>query len=208
MSSASPGALRRLLSVYTLLSIFVGGCRFVQVGSVDSSSDLRKPSDWKWDLDAMNVLCIEEVKKESDAKVMPLLIKDAMKRGLWRCAVEAIQTTAAAGISAWDTFTIENRLVNRELSQLKRVADDCKPDHHNTISPAFEWAESPDTIYLNVKFSHKLDAPATLDITPNVTLLPNQIKVEGWNSKKRFKLELNMYRDIVPENSNWTMVRV
>ncbi len=207
MPSAAPGALR-LFSFCILLLTLVGECRLGKVGAVDSSSDFCKPSDWKWDLDAMNVLCIEEVRKESDAKVLSSLITGSIRRGLWSCAAETLRAAAAAGSSAWDIFSIENRLLNTELSQLKRVADDCKPAVVHTISPAFEWAESPDTVYLNVKFSHRLDAPATLDITPGVTILPNQVKIEGRKGTKTFRLELNMYREIVPENSNWSMVCV
>ena len=29
---------------------------------------------------------------------------------------------------------------------------------------AFQWCQSGDTLFLNVKFSHKLDAPATLNV--------------------------------------------
>ena len=29
---------------------------------------------------------------------------------------------------------------------------------------ALQWAQSPDSVFLNVKFSHKMDAPATLDV--------------------------------------------
>ncbi len=203
MPLAIPGTLR-LFSFYIWLLTLAGECRLGKVGAVDSSSGFCKTGDWKWDLDAMNLFCLEEVRKASEDKVLSSLITDAMRRGLWECAAEALQAAAAVGLSVWDIFSMEHRLLNKELSQLKRVAEDCKPVQ--TISPAFEWAESPDTIYLNVKFSHRLDAPATLDVTPVVTIMPTKIKIEGRKGTKFFSLELNMYGDISPENSNWTMV--
>lgn len=36
------------------------------------------------------------------------------------------------------------------------------PTKRAGIAPAFEWAQSPDSVFINVKFSHKLDTPATL----------------------------------------------
>jgi hypothetical protein len=33
-----------------------------------------------------------------------------------------------------------------------------------TLSPAFRWAQSLDTVYIEVKFSTRLDSPACVDV--------------------------------------------
>ncbi len=193
-----------MFSFCVWLLILAGEFRSGKGEDVDSSPSFCTSGEWKWDLDVMNARCIEDVMKESDVEVLSALIADGIRRGLWDCTAKALQAIAAAGLSAWDIFSIEHRLLNKELSQLKRVADACKPVQ--TISPAFEWAESPGSIYLNIKFSHRLDAPATLDVTPDITIMPGQVIIEGHKGTRRFKLALDIYDDIDPENSNWSMV--
>ncbi len=193
----------KLFSFFLWLLTLAGGSKLGMVGADDSSGFCRT-SDWKFDLDAVNLFCIEEVKMATDESVILPFITEAMQRGLWECAAEALQAAAALGLSVWEIFLMEHRLLNKELSKLKRVAEHCKPAQ--TISPAFEWAESPDLIYMNVKFSHRLDAPATLDITPVVTILPNKLEIEGRKGTKEFSLELNLKNDVDPEKCNWTLV--
>lgn len=81
------------------------------------------------------------------------------------------------------------------------------------IPPAFEWAQSPDSLFLNVKFAHKLDTPATL----GCALGDSDVKIEERSlslraacaaQKKVFSLGLSLLRDISPSESSWSMLSV
>ena len=82
------------------------------------------------------------------------------------------------------------------------------PTHMTSISPAFQWAQSVDTIFIGVKFAHKLDTPATLgvevesfDVTDSTMTLVASSKTKG----KRFTLELPLFDHVVPDSSTWKM---
>lgn len=47
-----------------------------------------------------------------------------------------------------------------------------------TLSPAFQWAQDLNTVALSIKFSHRIDSPACIDIyDQNVTIDENNITV-------------------------------
>ena len=82
------------------------------------------------------------------------------------------------------------------------------PTHMTSISPAFQWAQSVDTIFIGVKFAHKLDTPATLgvevesfDVTDSTLTLVASSKTKG----KRFTLELPLFDHVIPDSSTWKM---
>lgn len=81
------------------------------------------------------------------------------------------------------------------------------------IPPAFEWAQSPDSVFLNVKFAHKLDTPATLGCAladKDVSLGDRALalRAECKAQKKVFALSLALLRDIVPGECSWSMLSV
>jgi hypothetical protein len=72
-----------------------------------------------------------------------------------------------------------------------------------------EWAQSPSEILLNIKFSHKLDAPATLNVEANnVTVISDKLILSASNGRKIFNLELDLHKNVIPEESTWSMASV
>lgn len=72
----------------------------------------------------------------------------------------------------------------------------------NSISPAFEWAQSGDWVYINAKMSHKLDAPATLNVvSEGVQMGERSLKFAASKDHKRFALDLALHADIDPDVS-------
>lgn len=70
----------------------------------------------------------------------------------------------------------------------------------NSISPAFEWAQSGDWVYINAKMSHKLDAPATLNVvSEGVHMTPTSLSFAASKDQKRFALDLDLHAEIDPE---------
>ena len=89
----------------------------------------------------------------------------AMRSGLWGCA-EILATVAAKGGNAAEVanqVSLEARSLTGRISQLRAALASLAPPTQ-IITPAFQWAQSPESLFLNIKFSHKLDAPATLDV--------------------------------------------
>lgn len=71
-----------------------------------------------------------------------------------------------------------------------------------SISPAFEWAQSGDWVYINAKMSHKLDAPATLNVvSEGVQMTARSLKFAASKDHKRFSLDLALHADINPDVS-------
>jgi hypothetical protein len=70
-----------------------------------------------------------------------------------------------------ETLDNEQKRVTKEVSLLKSLIDSsfkvtqieqsggAEQQQQRTIVPAFQWCQSANTIFINVKFSHKLDAP-------------------------------------------------
>jgi hypothetical protein len=84
----------------------------------------------------------------------------------------------------------------KEIASLKQLIDTFQPA--NYISPAFQWAQSPSEILLNIKFAHKLDAPATLNVEANtVNITSNSLLLLATNGRKNFKLELTFLNTII-----------
>lgn len=76
-----------------------------------------------------------------------------------------------------------------------------------SISPAFEWAQSPTEVYLQVKYAHKLDTPATLGCeADNVTIADKRVQFSAVCAakRKRFNLNLGLLRSVDSDLSSWS----
>ena len=80
------------------------------------------------------------------------------------------------------------------------------------VNCAFQWAQRPEFIYLNVKFSSRIDGPVTVLNVDNekVTLGNNSILFEaiGRQKPKTFRLNLTFHGAILPEQSTWSFASV
>ncbi|CAM9934847.1 unnamed protein product [Scytosiphon promiscuus] len=99
-----------------------------------------------------------------------------------------------------DAFQMEQRSITKQLNEIKSALQKGKPVQ--SISPAFEWAQSGDWIYINAKMSHKLDAPATLNVvSEGVQMTERSLKFAASKDHKRFSLDLALHADIDPDPS-------
>merc|ERR1711871_1037556 len=67
---------------------------------------------------------------------------------------------------------------------------------------------SADYVFINVKFAHKMDTPATLGVkSENVTITSHGLYFSAFSKtkNKRFLLDLKFPREIIPEESTWSM---
>jgi hypothetical protein len=82
----------------------------------------------------------------------------------------------------------------KELTNLLRI----KKGEKRIIAPAFEWTQSGDAVFLNVKLSHKIDTPATLGcvLTPeSVTMTKESLTLTAPCpiQHKTFELKLDLF---------------
>jgi hypothetical protein len=79
------------------------------------------------------------------------------------------------------------------------------------VNPAFEWAQSATHVYLGVKFAHKLDAPACIDLVDqdvSITAAAVRLHATCKGKNKRFVLELALLEPIDAGASTWSMASV
>ncbi|CAN0080294.1 unnamed protein product, partial [Ectocarpus sp. 4 AP-2014] len=124
----------------------------------------------------------------------------AMQKSWWQCASAVANALAKYGSEVEDAFQMEQRTITKHLNEIKSALEKGKP--MQSISPAFEWAQSGDWVYINAKMSHKLDAPATLNvISEGVQMEERSLKFAAARDHKRFSLDLSLHDAIDPEPS-------
>jgi len=150
-------------------------------------------------------------KTGSNAEVLSL----AMRSGWWNCAKEHVTKSSKGSGSAvqmqalLNHFDLEQRTITKNIQDLKAAIQSSMP--MSLIVPALQWAQSTEHIFLNVKFAHKLDAPATLNVeTSIVNVTSNRLVLEASDGRKNFILDLAFLREIVPEDAStsWQMASV
>ena len=132
----------------------------------------------------------------------------AVRSGFWVCAksiLASVQTSHVADYAS--TFDVEERVVLNEIASLKSVIATLLPVP--SINCPFKWAQSSTEIMLSVKFSHKIDAPATLNvIAKNVSLTSDRLVLLASNGAKNFHLDITFLDPVVPAESTWSMASV
>eukprot|EP00953_Heterococcus_sp_UTEX-ZZ885_P005658 3515-Heterococcus_DN1.PRE.2 len=133
-------------------------------------------------------------------------LSEALQKAWWNCSAAIIERLAqSSSVAALDNaFQTEQRAITKQLNALKSLLESSKPAQE--ISPAFEWAQSPDEVYINVKFAHKLDTPATLGVTIDaVDITADRLVLKGSSpGRKQFLLDLSLYGTVDPDNSSWS----
>eukprot|EP00968_Pinguiococcus_pyrenoidosus_P018681 scaffold1954_cov268-Pinguiococcus_pyrenoidosus.AAC.118 len=97
-------------------------------------------------------------------------LRATMQRSWWDCSLTVVELGTAQGVHDLEAeYNLASRTLKKQLGSLKTAIEGAKTTQ--VVNPAFEWAQSPNEVFLNVKFAHKLDAPATLDVkVQNVTI--------------------------------------
>ena len=81
------------------------------------------------------------------------------------------------------------------------------------VSPAYQWAQSPAMLFLDIKFSHRLDSPGCLEVqNSSVQISETKLTFTGncARSTQRIKLDLDLefHAEINPEESNYSLTSV
>ena len=148
-----------------------------------------------------------DLDKESGSR----LVEQLMARGHFATAARLLEVAKeAAELDLSTTFFQSASSIRGRLQTLS----DSLLGHAQAsgIPPAYEWAQSPSSIFLNVKFAHKLDTPATLGCevgeAPSFTNRSVRVFAECKEKRKAFLLSLALLRDIEPAGSSFSMASV
>ena len=126
----------------------------------------------------------------------------------WGCLKEYVKhelnTNPTVAVEMRKVVEIEERNLQNELRMLKRMIEGSLPQ--SIVTPAFQWAQGSHEIFLNVKFSHKIDAPATLNVEPmKVNLTSQELSLEATDGRKNFNLHIEFLHEVDPNNSTWSL---
>ena len=138
----------------------------------------------------------------------------ALDRGWWEPAESMLRSMRGRGEAVGGMHEVRSRATRirdhaTELINLLRVGANAE---ETVVACAFQWAQRPEYVYLNVKFSSRIDGPVTvLNVdNENVTLTPTSLEFEalGRQKPKTFRLALEFYKGIDPERSHWSFASV
>ena len=132
----------------------------------------------------------------STSPISALTFTSIVRNGFYECVKDIIAMYSANNkildnYSLKDVFDTESRFISKELNGIKTLIDNTYS--MKIVHPAFQWAQSVNELFLNVKFSHKIDAPATLNVEPsNVSLSDTGYLYLDANDKKSKRFLLNV----------------
>lgn len=145
----------------------------------------------------------------SDADEGRRVLEASLLRGWYDAASRAIDVAHAGG---HDLSTTLHQVSGRIRSRLSELSEQLtKTKHSEGIPPAFEWAQSVDSVFVNVKWAHKLDTPATLGCEAHEPAFAARrlvFRATCREKRKAFTLALDLNGDIVPENCTWANAAV
>lgn len=104
-----------------------------------------------------------------------------------------------------------SRNLKKNLEKITTLAEK-KSSKFQTVNPAFQWAQSTTAIFLDIKFSHRLETSACSSIYDlDVKILPDRFlfsaKCIRSGQNVRLLLEYEHYGEIVPEDSKYTQLK-
>lgn len=156
--------------------------------------------------EAEAIECLKGIKwTVEDVNELRELVSDTMLTGSHEISGYLIDLSRLLSVDVSSAVYQTAAKIRNSLSLLQERLS--APVKRAGIAPAFEWAQSPDSVFINVKFSHKLDTPATLGCEASAPVFEKNtvaFVAECEEKQKTFQLELTTYNDIVPEESYWT----
>ncbi|KAJ8603063.1 hypothetical protein CTAYLR_006657 [Chrysophaeum taylorii] len=135
--------------------------------------------------------CVERLDRGDVAWVAALSPQDLgaiVRSGDVECAKLLVARNLVDDRGAASLFA-EAEMALRGAERDLRVDDPQVPSM--AISPALEWAQSASAVFLRVKWSHKIDAPATLDVADVRVDCDSgtAIRIEAASSSKTFSVQ-------------------
>lgn len=199
------------MQIARLLCVSAAVC-FAETSSISagggSSSDAALSCIALSTADASAIACLPAF--APDVAVLRSALESCMLRGFWGCARAVLGLSRASKQDISGTLHATRTRISAALTTL---ADSLNLDQqvHDNISPAYEWAQSVEHVFLQVKWAHKLDAPATLGCKPDEpTFEPTSLTFRAACAEKRkaFSLSLALFGNVTVEDCSWANASV
>lgn len=160
-------------------------------------------------LDEFKQRCLNSL-ESTGGTVREVSFIESIRRGDWECAKMIVgHSVQLPAIDYRKIIDVETRLIEDQLDNLKKAISSLQVVPVPSINCPFKWAQSPTEIILSVKFSHKIDAPATLNVVAkNVSLTSERLLLLASDGKKNFHLDIEFLGGVVPDQSTWSMASV
>ena len=138
----------------------------------------------------------------------------ALDRGWFEAAKRVLALMRSRGDSVASLAEVRNSATRirdqaTEVINLMRTGANAE---ETVVSTAFQWAQRPEFVYLNVKFSSRIDGPVTcLNVDNERIEFGNEtmfFEGTGRQKPKLFRLNLTFYGAILPEQSSWSFASV
>lgn len=131
-----------------------------------------------------------------------------LNRGEYHAAEVYMTQLSKRGIKYREDLKIA---INSILKRLEEITNKYRFEEHEiqTVNPAFQWAQSLDHVFIEIKFAHRHDAPGCLevkneivDFTSEHSLQFTAYCVQG-DTPIKFFLDLDFFADVNKEASTW-----
>jgi len=152
----------------------------------------------------VETVCLDGLRSENALPFKQSDFSSAVKKGWWEVAREVIVLGKQSGMEFESEVDMEHRILKQKIDRLKTTAKQSLANG-NYITPAFQWAQSKDALFLEVKFAHKMDAPSYAHTKiDDVAFAIDTMNLTASGKDKSFKLNLRFHKDILPENCTWS----
>ena len=135
-------------------------------------------------------------------------LEACMLRGWWAGARRVLSHARAARVDLTGALHAARARIQASLTSL---ADSLNSEAlaGADIPPAYEWAQSVDQVFLQVKWAHKLDAPATLGCKPEPPAFgADSVAFRAECQRKAFALQLQLWGNVSVEQCTWASASV
>ncbi|OEH75140.1 cs domain-containing protein [Cyclospora cayetanensis] len=124
-------------------------------------------------------------------------------KGWWKLAQEIILESHAVGVDVGSSVRRVVMEIRNHLLEVERLLSK-QHDAIAVMSPAFQWAESPLDIFLNIKFAYRWSSPGALSLEESSFSSDAQSftfsgLAQHSGVKRQYRLELSLFKQIVPE---------
>jgi len=179
-----------------------------------NSVDTERPSEANILADALDGAAALDIALNDGFDPSQSDVLYALEHGWWDAATAMLRTMRERGEAVGAMQEVRSTATRirdqaTDVINLLRVGANAE---ETSVSCAFQWAQRPEYIYLNVKFSSRIDGPVTvLNVdNENITLTNSSLvfTAVGRQKPKTFRLNLDFHKEIDPDLSQWSFASV
>ena len=135
-------------------------------------------------------------------------LENLVSKGLYKSADYLIQELSKRQIKYKDQIKSANSNASKKL---KEIYNNFRFEEKDYIaaSPAFQWAQSGDNVFIEIKYAHRFDAPGCLDVKKEkVDVEGNVLNFTAYciqgDTPIKFSLSLDLFEEVNQELSTFT----